>query len=93
MFKDAARLKLYKENGKFPMVTKSTGIDSLTEVLNEDTRFPSNKTDLLNSQGWKIFDLTHQKRVRASDFLQKLPEKTYYGIDDIVQMLGDKNIG
>jgi len=32
MFKDAARFKIYKETGEFPMVTKSTGIDSLAEV-------------------------------------------------------------
>jgi len=71
------------------MVTKSTGINSLAEVLKEDAKFPSNKTELLNHQGWKIIDLTSNKRVHASDLLQNLPEKTYYGIDDIIQMLGD----
>jgi uncharacterized protein YecE (DUF72 family) len=89
MFKDAARLKFYKKTGEFPMVTKSTGIDSLIEVLIEDTSFPCNKTELVNHQGWKIIDITPSKRVRASDLLQKLPEKIYYGINDIVQNLGD----
>jgi uncharacterized protein YecE (DUF72 family) len=88
MFKDAARFKIYKETGEFPMVTKSTGINSLAEVLKEDARFPSNKTELLNHQGWKIIDLTSTERVHASDLLQKLPEKTYNKIDDIIQMLG-----
>ena len=91
MFKDAARFKIYKETGEFPMVTKSTGINSLAEVLKEDARFPSNKTELLNHQGWKIIDLTPNKRVHASDILQKLPEKTYYTIDDIVQTLEEHN--
>ena len=91
MFKDAARFKIYKETGEFPMVTKSTGINSLAEVLKEDARFPSNKTELLNHQGWKIIDLTPNKRVHASDLLQKLPEKTYNTIDDIVQTLGEHN--
>jgi hypothetical protein len=90
MFKDAARFKIYKEKGEFPMVTKSTGLNSLAEVLREDAKFPSTKTELLDHQGWKLIDLTSQERVRASDLLQKLPEKTYYRISDIVQLLGDE---
>ena len=91
MFKDAARFKIYKETGEFPMVTKSTGINSLAEVLKLDAKFPSNKTELLNHQGWKIIDLNPNKRVHASDLLQKLPEKTYYTINDIVQTLRENN--
>ena len=93
MFKDAARFKIYKETGEFPMVTKSTGIDSLAEVLKEDARFPSNKSELVDHQGWKVIDLSANKRVYAVDLLSKLPEKTYYGISDIVEVLGDQNIG
>jgi uncharacterized protein YecE (DUF72 family) len=91
MFKDAARFRIYKDTGEFPMVTKSTGVNSLTEVLKEDARFPSTKTELLNHQGWKIIDLTTNKRVHASDLLQKLPEKTYNGIEDITEALADQN--
>ena len=88
MFKDAARFKIYKETGEFPMVTKSTGVNSLAEVLREDAKFPTTKTELLAHQGWKIIDLTPTERIHASDILQKLPEKTYNKIDDIIQMLG-----
>ncbi len=88
MYKDATRFKLFKQSGEFPMVTKSTGIDSLKEVLQEDARFPSNKEELIQHQGWKIVDLTTEERVHASDLLQKLPEKTYNGIDDITEVLG-----
>lgn len=91
MYKDAARFKLFKQSGKFPMVTKSTGIDSLKEVLQEDSRFPSNRKELIQHQGWKIIDLTPHERVHASDLLQKLPKKTYNGIDDITKVLGDQN--
>ncbi len=90
MFKDAARLKIYHETGEFPMVTKSTGVNSLTEVLKEDARFPSTKLELLTHQGWKIIDLTPNKRVHASELLEKLPEKTYYRIDDVIEELGDQ---
>ncbi len=92
MIKDAARFKIYKETGQFPMVTKSTGIESLTEVLREDAKFPTTKTDLLAHQGWKIIDLTTTIRVHASDLLQKLPEKTYNRIEDIIQTMGETTL-
>lgn len=87
MFKDAARFKIYKESGNFPAVTKSTGINSLVEILKEDAIFPSTKFDLINDQGWKLIDLTSTRRVHASELIQKLPEKIYYGINDIVHSL------
>ena len=87
MFKDAARFKIYKESGQFPMVTHSTGMESLAEVLKEDAKFPSNKTELIEQQGWKIIDLTPNLRIRAADLLQILPEKTYYKIEDLLQSL------
>lgn len=88
MYKDAARFKIYKQTGKFPTVTNSTGLSSLTKVLREDTKFPSNKRELIRHQGWKLIDLTTDKRVHASHMLEKLPEKTYNNINDVVQTLG-----
>lgn len=87
MYKDAARFKIYKETGKFPMVTKSIGLGSLAEVLQEDAKFPSNKRELIRHQGWKLIDLTEDKRVHASHMLKKLPEKTYNSISEVVQSL------
>ncbi len=87
MYKDAARLKTYKETGKFPMVTKSTGLHSLEEVLSEDARLPSNKAELIRHQGWKLIDLTKTERVHASSLLQKLEERTYNNVSEIVQTL------
>jgi len=87
MYKDAARLKTYKETGRFPMATKSTGLKSLEEVLRKDAKFPTNKPQLIQNQGWKLIDITEQERVRASDILQKIPEKTYNNLDDLIQTL------
>jgi uncharacterized protein YecE (DUF72 family) len=87
MYKDAARFKIYKETGNFPMVTKSTGISSLKEVLQEDAKFPSSKQELVRHQGWKLIDLTEDKRVHATYMLEKLPEKTYNSIDEVIQTL------
>jgi uncharacterized protein YecE (DUF72 family) len=83
MYKDAARLKTYKQTGKFPMITRSTGLTSLEEVLSEDARFPSTKQELIRDQGWKIFDLTETERVHVGDLLEKLPEATYNNLGEV----------
>ena len=87
MYKDAARFKVYKQTGKFPMVTKSTDLSSLAEVLSEDVRFPTTKQQLLLDHGWKLIDLTKDKRIRASMLLQKLTNKTYTGIKEVIDEL------
>jgi len=69
------------------MVTKSTGVDSLAEVLREDAEFPSVKEELIRHQGWKLIDLKKDTRVHASYLLETLPEETYNSISEIVQKL------
>jgi uncharacterized protein YecE (DUF72 family) len=90
MYKDAARLKTYKQSGKFPSITKSTGLSSLEEILREDAQFPASRDELIFRQGWKLFDLTQEKRIHAREFLQKLPEKTYNNISEIIGTLDSK---
>ena len=51
MYKDAARLKIYREIGKFLPVANSTGLASLEEVVSEDASFPATKQELVRSQG------------------------------------------
>ena len=85
MYKDAARLKTYKLSGKFPMATGTAGPESLREVLREDAKFPATKQKLIEDQGWKIIDLTPERRVHASKLLQAIPEKIYNSIDEVIQ--------
>jgi len=87
MYKDAARMKIYKQTGKFPKVTGSTGIASLEEILSEDAKFPATKQELVQNQGWKLFDYTPTERIHASRFLEKLPDRIYAGIDDVKEKL------
>lgn len=87
MYKDAARLKVYKQTGKFPMVTRSTGVTSLEEVLSEDAAFPTTKEELIIKQGWKLFDRTETERARVNEYLEKLPEGTYQNISELVDRL------
>jgi hypothetical protein len=66
MYKDAARLNAYLKTKRFPSVTKHQGLRSLEDVLSEDTVFPISKEDLIRNQGWKVMDLTKQKRIHVS---------------------------
>ena len=91
MYKDAARFKIYKQTGNFPKVTRGTGLNSLKEVLSEDARFPATKQQLIIRQGWKVIDLTPNKRVHASQLLKKLPEKTFNNVEEVIQALKSIN--
>jgi uncharacterized protein YecE (DUF72 family) len=87
MYKDAARLKIYKQTGVFPKVTVSTGLASLQEVLEGDAKFPSTKQSLIDDQGWKLFDLSETKRTRAEELLQHLPEKIYLSVSEVIRSI------
>ena len=87
MYRDAARLKAFLKAGDFPTITGQAGLDSLRTVLEEDARFPVQKAELVNLQGWKLFDLNPKKRVRAHEYLSKLPDGTYSSLDSVISSL------
>ncbi len=84
---DAARFKRYKETGSFFQVTSHTGTDSAKEVLSEDAKFPTSKSALIEDQGWKVIDVTTEKRAHLSDYLSEIPDRTYNNVDDVVKEL------
>lgn len=77
MYRDAARLKTFLATGKFQKLSIYNGLDALEKVLEEDAVFPLTKSELVNSQGWKLFDLKSDQRIRVGELLQKLPETTF----------------
>lgn len=87
MYQDARRLRQYRETGKFPTITRSTGLDSLLAVMKEDAQFPSSKQELIKHQGWKLYDTAKEERIRASETLQTLPERNYESLDDVITTL------
>jgi len=87
MYRDAARLRTFLNSGKFPSLTGQVGLESLAEVLSEDARFPTNKSRLIGEHGWKLFDKTAEERVRTQVVLEKLPEKTYTTIHEVLSSL------
>ncbi len=85
---DAIRFSRFKKTGRFLPVTAYTGLDSVKVVLSEDAVFPSSKQSLISDQGWKVVDLTAEKRVHLSDILLKIPEKTYVSLNEVLTALG-----
>ena len=87
MYKDAARFKIYKETGIFSSVTGAEGQESLRKVLKEDAEFPTTKTKLLKDQGWKVIDLTRNRRAHAHTLLDKLPNRQFGSIEEVTKSL------
>jgi len=87
MYTDAARMKFFKETENFPQLTKSTGIDSLIEVLKEDMIFPTTKNHLVEEQGWKVYDHNKNLHIHAWIPLIKITSKTYHSVNDLVDEL------
>jgi len=87
MYKDAARYKTYKETEKFPSITRYRGLESLRAVLKENSKFPTGKEASIKHQGWKLIDLTEEKRIQAKELLQKLEEKTYRDAEEVIRSL------
>jgi len=87
MNSDALRFKKYKETNLFPPATRFVGVDSAKAILSEDAKFPSTKTELIEDQGWKVVDLTPTKRVHFSEWLMKIPEKTYNNLKEVIKAL------
>ena len=87
MSTDALRFKHYMLKGNFLPVTAFTGVDSAKDVLSEDAVFPTTKQSLINDQGWKVVDLSVEKRVHLSELLSKIPDKTYFSLDEVLSSL------
>ena len=87
MYSDEARFSQYKKTGGFLPVTSYMGVDSAKAVLVEDTRFPITKSELEVEQGWKVFDLTQTHRMHLFEVLNKIPNKTYSSLDEVIEEL------
>ena len=93
MYEDAARLKAYRETGKFPRAWGPVDTESLMKVLGEDATFPATRAELIRSQGWKVIDLAADERTHASSLLGWLPDRTYLSLADIRGALEKRRVG
>ncbi len=87
MNSDAIRFQQYKKTGKFLSLTSLTGVASAKAILAEDTKFPIGKRELVEKQGWKVFDVTNTWHIHLADWLQKLPEKIYGSLEEVAESL------
>jgi len=84
---DAARFVHYKKTGEFMPATPFTGVESIRAVLSEDAKFPSSREELAAHQGWKVVDMTSNRRVRLHELLSKISDKTFGSVDEVVAAL------
>ncbi len=87
MYSDAARLEVFQRTGVFPQVTSASGLKSLQEVLAADAEFPMTRDRLVETQGWKLFDLDSERRIRARELLESLPDRTYDSPGEVTKAL------
>jgi uncharacterized protein YecE (DUF72 family) len=87
MHTDASRFKRYKDTGKFLPVTDYVGVDSARAVLAEDAKFPISKSRLRVDQGWKVIDLSEERRVHLSEVIEKLPDRTFSNLEEVIDEL------
>ncbi|HEV2120001.1 MAG TPA: DUF72 domain-containing protein [Candidatus Bathyarchaeia archaeon] len=92
MYRDAARLKTFLNSGRFPSLTGQVGLESLREVLEEDTEFPTSRSELISKQGWKLYDKTPEVRARVASVLEKLPEASYMTLGEVLSSLKESSL-
>jgi uncharacterized protein YecE (DUF72 family) len=84
---DAMRFVQFKKTGEFPSITGLTGVASAQAVLAEDATFSISKQELINKQGWKVFDASAAERLHLEDWLRGVPDKTYSSLDEVAKAL------
>ena len=67
--------------------SKATELASLKTVLQEDAKFPATRGELIEKQGWKVFDLTETEHVHAGVMLEKLPERKFANVEEVIGAL------
>jgi len=80
---DAVRFLHYKQKRKFIPATSFTGVESVKAVLSEDAKFPTSRMELIAHQGWKVVDVTTEKRVHLSELLSKISKTSFISIDEV----------
>ncbi len=88
MYLDAARMEKFVRTGELPPVTRSYGVDSLAEVLEDARReFPMTKEELVRKHGWKLIDIDEKTRTPASVILKQLRRKRYQSLEEVINEL------
>jgi uncharacterized protein YecE (DUF72 family) len=93
MYQDAARFLTFKRTGSFPPTGSARGLSSLEEALRPDAQFPASKEDLVQGQGWKVFDVDDRTRAHAATVLERLPDRVYADLGEVISELRTVSVG
>ena len=64
------------------------GLDSFRKVIASGrVKYPLSKKDLIEEYGWKTFEIEGDLRVHVLDELEKLEERKYASVDEVVESL------
>ncbi len=87
MYDDVMRIKTYIEDNYFLPNYSTRGINAVRMAILENPKFPVNKEELIKLHGWKVIDISENKRIRMSKILKKLENRIYYSIEEILKNL------
>ena len=83
MFDDARRLKRFIEEGSFPRLAETPGLEYIRKILGR-MKFPSEKSVILRKVGWRIIETEDGRQIRLEEALRRLPAKRYRDIEDLI---------
>ncbi|MHA1277280.1 MAG: DUF72 domain-containing protein [Candidatus Helarchaeota archaeon] len=96
---DAARMKAFDETGRLVSVSGAYGVNSVMLAVDEYQKYPITKQELLDAHGWKIIDISENRRVRANKLLRNLPDtefptrkKLKISVERLFRGMGQKNM-
>ncbi len=88
MYEDAARMRNILRTGHDQAQKGPTGLDSLKRVIVLGrVKYPASKKSIIEEFGWRTFNLELQKKIHAGEIFQKLPERMYDSVEEIIQFL------
>lgn len=85
MYDDALRIKEYIRSEKLLPIYPVPGLPAVRQAIMEKPVFPARKETLLKEHGWKVVDITDDRRVRLSELLKGISDRVYYSVDDVLR--------
>lgn len=84
MYDDAIRIKTYIEDNYFLPIYPVKGLAAVRMAILENPKFPASKKELIKLHGWKVVD-TENKRIRMSKILEKIDDRVYRSLNDLLK--------
>ena len=85
MYDDAIRMKEYIYKDVILPIYIPQGVPAIKRALMEKPVYPATKKQLIRDHGWKVVDLNRYKRVRFKELLEKIDDRVYRSVDEVVE--------